>query len=134
MITGIFINLPISDVERSRHFFTELGFAIFEKYSGVDSICVEIAPNVKAMMSKTEKFQSFMEKEISNKSTSEVILSLECQSGEEVRTLTERAFTLGARKVNDFDDQGFMISWAFEDLDGHLWDIFWMNPDQPHNP
>ena len=61
-------------------------------------------------------------------SSSEVILSLGCESPDEVRKLAEAAFALGARKVNEIDDKGFMISWGFEDLDGHLWDLFWMDP------
>ena len=52
-----------------------------------------------------------------------------CASPDEVRTIAEKAFELGARRVNDPEDHGFMFSWAFEDLDGHLWDLFWMNPE-----
>ena len=61
--------------------------------------------------------------------TAEAILALSCDSQEEVRTLTEKAFAMGARRLNDPEDMGFMFSWGFEDLDGHLWDVFWMNPD-----
>jgi predicted lactoylglutathione lyase len=43
--------------------------------------------------------------------------------------MTEKALSLGARKMNDPEDHGFMFSWGFEDLDGHLWDLFWMNPE-----
>ena len=63
---------------------------------------------------------------MADKSSSEVILSLACESEAEVRRIAEKAFELGARKVNESEDNEFMFSWAFEDLDGHLWDLFWM--------
>ena len=134
MISAIFINMPVESAARSREFFTSLGFSIYEKFSGEETICVEITSNVRAMMSTSEKFKGFINgKEIASRSTAEAIFSLECNSGEEVRALTEKAFSLGARKVNDFEDHGFMLSWAFEDLDGHLWDLFWMNPESNGN-
>ena len=118
--------MPVLDVARSREFFLALGFTLNEKFSGPENACVVINSSISAMLMNHEKFKSFIDKGIAERNTSEVILSFECGSEEEVRSLSEKAFAMGARKINEPDDNEFMFSWAFEDLDGHLWDLFWM--------
>ena len=73
-----------------------------------------------------DKFTSFIDKGVAPTNTSEVILSFACSSAEEVIKITGTALSLGARKINEPEDTDFMFSWAFEDLDGHLWDLFWI--------
>ena len=80
------------------------------------------------MLMNHEKFKSFIDKDVAAENSSEIILSFECDSEEEVRSLAEKAVSLGARKINGPEDNDFMYSWAFEDLDGHLWDLFWFKP------
>ena len=126
MISSIFVNMPVADVARSRAFFEKLGFGVNERFTSADSVCVEIGSNISMMMMNAEKFAGFIDKEIVAKGSSEVILSLACESAEKVRAITEKAFEQGARKVNEAEDTEFMFSWAFEDLDGHLWDLFWI--------
>ena len=128
MITSIFINMPIADLKRSVDFFTELGFTFNPQFTSEDTTCMLVGPNIFAMLLERDRFTGFIDKPVADSSSSEVILSLGCESPDEVRKLAETAFALGARKVNEIDDKGFMISWGFEDLDGHLWDLFWMDP------
>ena len=128
MITSIFINMPIADLKRSVDFFTELGFTFNPQFTSEDTTCMLVGPNIFAMLLERDRFTVFIDKPVADSSSSEVILSLGCESPDEVRKLAEAAFALGARKVNEIDDKGFMISWGFEDLDGHLWDLFWMDP------
>ena len=128
MITSIFINMPIADLKRSVDFFTELGFTFNPQFTSEDTTCMLVGPNIFAMLLERDRFTGFIDKPVADTSSSEVILSLGCESPDEVRKLAEAAFALGARKVNEIDDKGFMISWGFEDLDGHLWDLFWMDP------
>ena len=128
MITSIFINMPIADLKRSVDFFTELGFTFNPQFTSEDTTCMLVGPNIFAMLLERDRFIGFIDKPVADSSSSEVILSLGCESQDEVRKLAEAAFALGARKVNEIDDKGFMISWGFEDLDGHLWDLFWMDP------
>ena len=128
MITSIFINMPIADLKRSVDFFTELGFTFNPQFTSEDTTCMLVGPNIFAMLLERDRFTGFIDKPVADSSSSEVILSLGCESPDEVRKLAEAAFALGARKVNEIDDKGFMISWGFEDLDGHLWDLFWMDP------
>ena len=128
MITSIFINMPIANLKRSVDFFTELGFTFNPQFTSEDTTSMLVGPNIFAMLLERDRFTGFIDKPVADSSSSEVILSLGCESPDEVRKLAEAAFALGARKVSEIDDKGFMISWGFEDLDGHLWDLFWMDP------
>jgi predicted lactoylglutathione lyase len=129
MHSPVFLNMPVSNLETSTKFFTELGFSINERFNGNGSACFIINDQLNLMLSEVNKFAAISPKPIADKSTSEAIFSLACASKEEVSAIAEKAFAQGARKVNEFEDHGFMVSWGFEDLDGHLWDLFWMNPD-----
>ncbi len=120
--------MPIADLKRSVDFFTELGFTFNPQFTSEDTTCMLVGPNIFAMLLERDRFTGFIDKPVADSSSSEVILSLGCESPDEVRKLAEAAFALGARKVSEIDDKGFMISWGFEDLDGHLWDLFWMDP------
>ena len=120
--------MPIANLKRSVDFFTGLGFTFNPQFTSEDTTCMLVGPNIFAMLLERDRFTGFIDKPVADSSSSEVILSLGCESPDEVRKLAEAAFVLGARKVNEIDDKGFMISWGFEDLDGHLWDLFWMDP------
>jgi predicted lactoylglutathione lyase len=129
MINAIFVNLPVANLAKSVEFFTALGFTFNEQFTDETSTCMIIGENMYSMLMEHAKFEGFIDKKIAPRDTAEAILSLSCGSKEEVRELAEKAFAAGGRQVNDAEDIGFMYSWAFEDLDGHLWDLFWMNPD-----
>jgi predicted lactoylglutathione lyase len=82
------------------------------------------------MLLEHKKFAGFIDKPIAAKETTEVILSFSLGSPDEVRAMTSRALELGARMLKAPEDLGFMFGWGFEDLDGHLWEMFWMDPGQ----
>jgi predicted lactoylglutathione lyase len=128
MPSMIFVNLPIENLKRSVDFFTGLGFTFNPQFTGEDSTCMIVTDSIYVMLVEKPKFRSFIDKEIAPRDTAEAIFSFACASRNEVNELAEKAFALGARRVNDPQDMGFMYSWAFEDLDGHLWDLFWMDP------
>lgn len=129
MISSIFVNLPVANLKRSVNFFTELGFKFNAQFTDETSTCMIINDTVYVMLLEKEKFQGFIDKPIADPGTTEAILAFACESTDEVKSLSEKAIAMGARKVNDPQDIGFMYSWGFEDLDGHLWDLFWMNPE-----
>ena len=129
MVNSLFVNLPIANLKKSVEFFTELGFTFNPQFTDETSTCMIVSDNIFVMLLEHAKFESFIEKKIASRDTTEAILALSCDSAEEVKTLTEKALAMGARKLNEPEDMGFMFSWGFEDLDGHLWDVFWMNPD-----
>ena len=123
MFTGIFVNVPVNDVAKSRKFFEQIGFEVLEKYTGPKSVCLKLSENIQVMLTEKSQFELMLGKPAADRSTSEALISLSCDSAETVRQITEKALSLGARKVNDFEENEFMYSWAFEDLDGHLWDL-----------
>jgi predicted lactoylglutathione lyase len=129
MFKQIFVNLPIENLTKSVEFFGGLGFTFNEQFSDEESTCMIVSEHIYVMLLEKRKFSSFTSRKIADKDTTEVTLSFACSSADEVRSLSEKAFSLGAKRVNDPEDLGFMFSWGFEDLDGHMWDLFWMNPE-----
>ncbi|MEN9751695.1 MAG: hypothetical protein RLZZ600_742 [Actinomycetota bacterium] len=129
MFNSIFVNLPVENLKRSVAFFTELGFTFNAQFTDETSTCMIVGDNLYVMLIEHAKFSGFVDKKIAPKDSVEAILAFSCDSADHVRTLSEKAISMGARKINDPEDHGFMFSWGFEDLDGHLWDLFWMNPE-----
>ena len=129
MFNQIFVNLPIENLKKSVAFFKELGFNFNEQFTDEESTCMVVSEHIFVMLLEKQKFSKFTSKKIADRETVEAMLSFACSSPEEVRQISEKAFELGARKVNEPEELGFMFSWGFEDLDGHLWDLFWMNPE-----
>ena len=129
MINSIFVNLPVVNLKRSVEFFTELGFKFNPQFTDETSTCMLVGDNIFVMLLEHAKFQGFIDKPIAPSTSNEAILAFRLGSPDEVREMTAKALELGARKLNEPEDLGFMFSWGFEDLDGHLWDLFWMNPD-----
>ena len=129
MINAIFVNLPVENLKRSVEFFTQLGFKFNAQFTDEQSTCMIVNDSIYVMLLEHAKFKSFIKKEIAAPNTTEAILAFGCESADEVRSLTEKALANGAKQINEPEDMGFMFSWGFEDLDGHLWDLFWMNPE-----
>ena len=129
MISSIFVNLPVENLSKSVEFFTQLGFTFNPQFTDEESTCMIVNDTIYVMLLEHRKFQSFVSKPIAAKETTEAILAFNLGSAQEVRTMTEKALSLGARRLNDPEDHGFMFSWGFEDLDGHIWDLFWMDPN-----
>ena len=129
MFNQIFINLPIKNLKKSVAFFGELGFTFNEQFSDDESTCMIVSEHIYVMLLEERKFLSFTSRKIADHDTTEMTMSFACASADEVRAISEKAFALGAKKVNEPEDMGFMFSWGFEDLDGHMWDLFWMNPE-----
>lgn len=129
MINAIFVNLPVKSLKASVDFFTALGFEFNPQFTDETSTCMLVGENIYVMLLEHSKFQGFIDKPIAPSTSNEAILAFGLNSADEVRHLTSKALALGARKINEPEDLGFMFSWGFEDLDGHLWDLFWMNPE-----
>ena len=128
MNNSIFVNLPIEKLTTSVDFFSQLGFTFNAQFTSEDSTCMVIGPNIFAMLLEKDKFSTFIDKPIAEKSTVESLMALSCESIDEVRNLCEKAFSLGARRYKVPDEYPFMFGWGFEDLDGHIWELFWMDP------
>ena len=129
MATKIFVNLAIKDLDKSKKFFTDIGFTINPQFSNEKAACIVISEHISAMILKEEFFKTFIPKtEISDATKStEVLVALSADSKEEVNELADKALAAGATQLRDPDDLGFMYSRSFQDLDGHIWEVFWMD-------
>jgi predicted lactoylglutathione lyase len=125
----IFVNLPVKDLARSRGFYGKLGYTFNEQFSDENAICVVISDTIFLTLLVEPFFKTFTKKEIADASgVTEAILAISTDNREAVDELVDKAFAAGASESNDPDDQGFMYSRSFQDPDGHLWEVLWMDP------
>lgn len=128
MFRQIFVNLPIQDMARSQAFFKALGLSFNQRFTNEHGACLEIGENFYAMLLVQPFFQGFTQKPISDAHQStEVILALSVDSRAEVEDVIARAVAAGATTPNAPQDHGFMFQHGFADLDGHQWEVFWMD-------
>lgn len=125
----IFVNLPVKDLPRSRAFFEALGYHFNPDFSNDQGACCVISEHIHAMLLTEPFFRTFTKKEIVDaRHATEVLLCLSCESREEVDGLVAKAVAAGGRIPSEPQDHGFMYSHAFEDLDGHVWELVYMVP------
>ncbi|MFD7689510.1 VOC family protein [Streptomyces sp. NPDC059781] len=125
----IFVNLAVDDLDASKKFFTELGYSINPQFSDETAASVVISDTIVAMLLTREKYAGFTKKEIVDATkSSEVLLGLSAESREKVDELVEKAVAAGGSVAGETQDYGFMYGRAFDDLDGHTWEVIWMDP------
>jgi predicted lactoylglutathione lyase len=126
----IIFNLPVQDLERSKAFFTAIGFTVNPRYSNENALFMNVVDDTLHVMLMTEAFfESLINKPaVRAHDANEVIICLSCESREELDSLIARAQAAGARIPHPPEDHGFMYDQGFEDLDGHLWNLVWTAP------
>ncbi|MFD6998841.1 VOC family protein [Streptomyces mirabilis] len=125
----IFVNLAVNDVDTSKKFFTELGYTINPQFTTDDCACVVISDTINAMLLSKQRYADFTKKEIADPTkTSEVLLCLSAESREKVDELCDKALAAGGSGTREAQDHGFMYGRTFDDLDGHTWEVMWMDP------
>lgn len=130
MARQIYVNLPVKELKRTSEFFGALGFAFEPKFSNDDAICMIVADNIFVMLLVERFFQTFIKKEVCDaKKSTEVLLCLSCDSRDHVNALVAKAVAAGGSIPRDAKDHGFMYEHAFEDPDGHIWELIYMEPD-----
>lgn len=128
MLRQIFVNLPIRDMARSQTFFKALGLSFNPRFTNEQGACLEIADNIYAMLLIEPFFQGFTRLPVADaRKTTEVLIALSCDSRDEVNDLVAKAVAAGATTPNAPQDHGFMYQHGFADLDGHQWEVFWMD-------
>ncbi|MDN2671101.1 VOC family protein [Janthinobacterium sp. SUN176] len=127
----IILNLPVKDLEKSRAFFSALGFTFNSRFSGENAAFMNIVDDtIQAMLTTEAFFQSLIGKPVAKaKEANEVVICLSCESREEVDSLIARAKAAGGRIPHPPEDHGFMYDQGFEDIDGHLWNLVWTAPE-----
>ncbi|MER5342385.1 VOC family protein [Streptomyces mirabilis] len=125
----IFVNLAVNDIDTSKKFFTELGYTINPQFTTDDCACVVISDTIIAMLLSKQRYADFTKKEIADPTkTSEVLLCLSAESREKVDELCDKALAAGGSGTREAQDHGFMYGRTFDDLDGHTWEVVWMDP------
>ncbi len=128
MATKIFVNLPVKDLKRSINFFTQLGFSFNPQFTDEQATCMVIGENIFAMLLVEQRFQDFTKKPISDaQKTTEVLLALDAESRDAVDRMITNAVKAGGHVYADPQDHGWMYGHSFADLDGHQWEILYMD-------
>ncbi len=129
MARKIFVNLPVRDLPASVAFFTQLGFSFDPKFTDATATCMIVSGDIFVMLLTREKFKMFTPKAIADATkSSEVLLALSCESRREVDDMVRKAVAAGGATYNEPQDHGFMYAHGFQDLDGHIWELIYMEP------
>jgi len=124
----IFVNLPVKDLPKSIAFFEALGFSFNPQFTDETTACMVISETIFAMLLNHEKFAGFSPKPIADTSQSlEVLTTLSRDSREAVDAIVKAALAAGGSTYNEPKDYGFMYGHGFQDLDGHVWEVMWMD-------
>lgn len=125
----LFVSLPIKNLERTTAFFKALGFTFNPKFTGEQAACMLIGEHAYAMLLVEPFFKTFTKREICDTATHvEGAFGLTCESRTEVDAMVEKALAGGGKEPDPPQDHGVMYSRSFEDLDGHHWEVLWMDP------
>ncbi|WP_449397757.1 VOC family protein [Chryseobacterium wanjuense] len=123
-INQIYVNLPVKDVQKTREFWTKLGFSINEQFSDEKAICVIMKEDhIYAMFLNEEFFQTFTDRPIAKGDTTQTLLAIGVNSREEVDNMVKTAIENGGSKYSESQDHGWMYQNAFSDLNGHQWEV-----------
>lgn len=128
MQTKIFLNIAVKDLNRSVAFFTQLGFSFNEKFTNDKGTCMIVGENINVMLLVEEFYQTFTKKQICDtKTTSEVLIAISVDSREQVDEIMQKAVKAGGTDYNQANDYGWMYQKTFLDIDGHHWEVFYMD-------
>ena len=129
MSQAIYLNIVVRDLPKSRIFFEALGYSFNENFSNEEAAGLVISESIYAMLHTETSFKRFTRKSVVNShSNTEAIFALQFDSKEQVDSLISKAVTAGGKEYRETEDHGFMYGRSFEDLDGHIWEAFWMSP------
>lgn len=129
MARKLFVNLPVKNLDKSVAFFSRLGFNFNPQFTDDTATCMVVSDDIFVMLLTQAKFQSFAPHPTCDaRANTEVLLALSCDSRAQVDEMVSTAINAGGNTYNAPQDHGFMYQHGFQDLDGHVWEIFWMDP------
>lgn len=130
-VKSIYVNLPVKNLEKTREFWTKLGFSFNEQFSDDKALCLVLNEGlIYSMLISHEFFSTFTNRSISDGSTTQVLVAIEVDSRELVDKLVKNALENGASRYKESADHGWMYYDSFADLDGHQWEIMFTDPSQ----
>jgi len=129
MAKKIFVNLPVKDLKKSMDFFRKLGFTFNAQFTDETAACMIISEDIYVMLLTKDKFKTFTPNPISDATkNTEVLVCLSAASRDEVNEIVRKAVTAGGTTYKEPQDHGFMYGHGFQDLDGHIWELAFMEP------
>ncbi len=127
----IFVNLPVKDLRKSVEYYQGLGFGLHPKFTDDTAACIVISDDIYVMAITHAKFREFTTRTISDSAKStEVLVAISAESRAEVDEFATRAVAMGGKIHRKPEDHGWMYGQSVEDLDGHIWEMFWMDESQ----
>lgn len=125
----LFVNLAVRDLKKSVAFFSALGFEFNPKFTDDKATCMIISEEAFVMLLVEPFIQTFTERALCDTTqATEALLALSCESRAEVDAMVSKAIAAGGKHAMKPQDHGFMYGWSFYDLDGHHWEVVWMDP------
>lgn len=130
MSRKLFVNISVRDLNSSKEFFEKLGFSFNPKFTDEKAACMVVSDDAYFMLLTEPFFRSFTKREPADTTrTTESFFALSCASKAEVDDMVRKAIDGGGTHAMDPLDHGFMYGWSFYDLDGHHWEVLWMDPN-----
>jgi predicted lactoylglutathione lyase len=125
----LFLNLPVSDVQASREFFAGLGFEFDERFCDEGAVCMVVSDQAYVMLLQRDRFAEFVTKPVADaEEATALTVAVSAEDRAAVDAFADTALAAGATAGKDPQDYGFMYGRSFHDLDGHLWEVMWMDP------
>ena len=129
MASKIFVNLPVKNLPKTVEFFSQLGFRFNQQFTDAAATCMVVTDDIFVMLLTEAKFKTFTPKEICDTAKySEVLVCLALESRTRVEAMVRQAVAAGGATYNEPQDHGFMYGHGFQDLDGHIWELIYMDP------
>ena len=125
----LFVNIPVRDLQRSIEFFEALGFAFNRQFTDATATCMLVGEDAYFMLLDRERFTGFSKRPLGDpRRETSALFALSVDSREAVDAMVRTAVAAGGAHAVEPQDHGFMYAWSFYDLDGHHWEVFWMDP------
>lgn len=128
MSTKIFVNLPVKDLPKSMAFFEALGWRFNKQFTDATAACLVVSDEINFMLLTHAKFREFTDRTIAERGAIEAIIAISAESVAEMERICDAALAAGGAEAKPPQDFGFMKYRTFLDLDGHHWEVLWMDP------
>jgi predicted lactoylglutathione lyase len=126
----LFVNIPVSDVQRAIIFFEELGFTFNTQFTDASATSMLVGEDAYFMLLARDRFAGFTKRPLGDaQKETNALFALGVDSRAEVDEMVRKAIAAGGSHAAEPQDHGFMYGWSFYDLDGHHWEVFWMDPN-----
>ena len=125
----LFVNIPVNDLQRSIEFFEALGFSFNPQFTDATATCMLVGEDAYFMLLAKDRFVGFSKRPIGDaRKETNALFAIGVDSRAEVDAMVKKAIAAGGSHAMEPQDHGFMYGWSFYDLDGHHWEVFWMDP------